>query len=108
MARFVELAAKYGFTDDGQSIDGWEEDAGLDGDPPDERDERDKILVSNDKTKKGQQANRVRVSSVQRIRKVAPQNHLSSIEVLNRTRIGHIRQKFLIATFEVAVYLYTI
>ncbi len=78
MARFVELAAKYGFTDDGQSIDGWGEDAGREGDPSEER---DRAVVSYGKTEKEQLAVRGRRPAVQKIKKVAPTNQLSSIEV---------------------------
>ncbi len=83
MVRFVELAAKYGFTDDGQSIDGWEEDAGFEGGLSDTT---ARAILPFGNAKKEPQAVGGRMPAVQKTRKVAPNNHLSSIEV----RVTHV------------------
>ena len=75
----MELAAKYGFTDDGQSIADEEEDKGLQGEPSHDT---GRTAVAHGKSKQNPVSEiRGRKSAVQKIRKVAPKNQLSSIEV---------------------------
>jgi hypothetical protein len=68
----VELAAKYGYTDDGQSIT--DEQAGF------EEEEMDGAIVSYETTRKQEKAPPRKPVS-QQFSKVDQKNHLSSIEV---------------------------
>ncbi len=91
--RFVELAAKYGFTDDGLSITGSEEEARL------QREINDGAAVSNGNTKrKPQTLPASKPAAGQSLRKVAPKNQLSSIEVY-RQKFEAIHDNFTFTTF---------